>query len=233
MIYVTIILILLITIFIIKIGLDVKIKDIKEIKELNQDQDLIAISDKFPSNEEICKETLKVLKNENVIIENNDNSQTSLYMVMQNKIIIGSINKTFARIQTVIHECIHSIQNKKILKFNFIFSNINILFYVIICLVALIKKLNQECEVILLLILILFQLVIYMVRAFLETDAMTRAEYMSIEYIKKFNKIKQQEKDKIIESYKKLNNIGIKFYNFTIAFQSILKIIIFCIILLI
>ena len=35
---------------------------------------------------------------------------------------IANINKTCTRIQTIAHECVHSIQNRKLLMFNFIFS---------------------------------------------------------------------------------------------------------------
>ena len=129
--YSVIIIILLVFLLVLKIGLNIKIKDVKRLKQLSQDKDLNKITNVFPKNKEICEEILEKLNNKNVEIEElgeNSKSQTSLYLVIQNKIIIANIKDNFARIQTIIHECIHSIQNKKILKFNFIFSNISNLY---------------------------------------------------------------------------------------------------------
>ena len=37
----------------------------------------------------------------------------SLYIVATNTILISNIKDTFTRVQTIAHECLHSIQNKK------------------------------------------------------------------------------------------------------------------------
>ena len=67
---------------------------------------------------------------ENVIVKVSDeNKEASLYIVATNTILIANIKNTFTRIQTIAHECIHSIQDKHLLWFNFIFSNIYLLYF--------------------------------------------------------------------------------------------------------
>ena len=122
--YIIIIIICVIAIVLLKIGFNVKIKDIKKIKEIGYDKELNKIADKFEDNKEICKKILAKLGNKDVKIEENSDTKSSLYIAVSNKIIIANIKDTFTRIQTIAHECLHSVQNRKILMFNFIFSNI-------------------------------------------------------------------------------------------------------------
>ena len=174
-------------ILILKFGLDIKIKDIKNIKKLGYDDETNKILKDFPDNSTICKNILEMLDNKDVKIEETqgEKSTTSLYMVMQNKILIGNVKDSFTRIQTIAHECIHSIQNKTLLKFNFIISNISNLYFVIVCILALCNVINKETSNILLIVLILIQFILFVVRNFLEVEAMTRAEFLAKEYIDK------------------------------------------------
>ena len=98
--------------------------NIKKIKQIGEDKELDKLTQKYPENIEICKWYLKKLKNENVKIEEDKNSNTTLYLVTSNKIFIADLKESYTRIQTIAHECLHSIQSKKLLWFNFIFSNI-------------------------------------------------------------------------------------------------------------
>ena len=137
--YIITIIFMIFVIVILKFGLDIKIKDIRKIKELRADEEKNKILKNFPNNYEVCQGILNILDNKNVKIEEekDEKSTTSLYMVMQNKIVIGNVKDSWTRIQTIAHECIHSIQNKTLLKFNFVISNINILYFVIICIFSL------------------------------------------------------------------------------------------------
>lgn len=229
--YVIIIILMIFSTLILKIGLDIKIKDIKKIKEFRFDEESNQITKKLPENIEICKEILKILDNKDVNIEE-EKSTTSLYMVMQNKILIGNVKGISTRIQTIAHECVHSIQNKRILKFNFIFSNINILYFIIICILSIFNLTNKETNNILLIGLILMQSIFFIVRSFLEIDAMTKAEFLAKEYINKTKLLNDKEREKITNKYKEINKIGIKLYVFTLALQAIIKIIIYCLLLL-
>ena len=234
--YFVIIIIFLIFLLVLKIGLNIKIKDAKRLKQLSQDNALNKITNVFPKNKEICEEILEKLNNKDVEIEElgeDSKSQTSLYLVMKNKIIIANIKDNFARIQTIAHECIHSIQNKQILKFNFIFSNISNLYFLVICILALLNLFNEQVWYCLLISLILIQSISLIVRSHLETDAMTRAEYIAKDYIKEKNLLKKEDEEKIINTYKEINNIGIKLYNYILISKKVLSIIIFLVLIMI
>ena len=234
--YFVIIIIFLVFLLVLKIGLNIKIKDVKRLKQLSQDNTLNKITNVFPKNKEICEEILKELNNKDVEIEElgeDSKSQTSLYLVMQNKIIIANIKDNFARIQTIAHECIHSIQNKKILKFNFIFSNISNLYFLIICILALLNLFSEQVWYCLLISLILIQSISLIVRSHLETDAMTRAEYVAGDYINEKNLLNKDDEEKIINTYKEINNIGIKLYNYILISKKVLGVIVFLVLVII
>ena len=105
--------------------------NVKEIEKIALDENLNKITEKYPDNTQICKDILKKLKNENVKIEEDINSNSTLYIAIQNKISIGNTHNSFTRIQTMAHECLHSVQDRKMLIFNFIYSNIYILYYLV------------------------------------------------------------------------------------------------------
>ena len=226
--YLIIIGISVITLIILAIIYDVKISTIKKIKELGFSEELNEITNKLPKNNEVCEEILKQIgnnRNVKVVQDENKNAKASLYIVLTNTISIANINKTCTRIQTVAHECIHSIQNKKLLIFNFIFSNIYILYFLVISVLTFFNIIQNP--VIQVYILTLFSFIYYKVRSFLETDAMTRAPYVAEEYMKDSKILEENEIKKIMNSYKIINNLGIKIANFELFAKCIFKIIIY------
>ena len=80
-------------------------------------------------------------------------------------------------------------------------------------------------------VLALMQLASYTVRSFLETDAMTRAEFMAQDYIEKTDYISKEEKDKIIQTYKDVNKVGIKSYNYVLLMKALIRLLIYAIIM--
>ena len=196
-----IILSILITMLLLTIGLNIGIKDFKKLRGIVEDEKLTETIKNFPSNTEICKQTLKKLNKEDVKVEEDNSSKTSVYLVFKNKIVIGKAN-VITRIQTVIHECIHSTQDKRLLKFNVIFANINNLYLLIISILSLFNKISYNTATICLWVLALMQLTLYAVRSFLETDAMTRAEFMAQDYIEETGYVSQEEKEKVIQRYR-------------------------------
>jgi len=141
------------------------LKSMKLIKQIGEDVELNKITNSLPENEQICKEMLSMLNNENVKIKvGNEGAQASLYVVASNSIFIANIKNTFTRVQTIAHECLHSIQDKKMLWFNFIFSNIYILYFVIITIIALFNKLKYSN--IFAIILVMMSMLLYFVRSF-------------------------------------------------------------------
>lgn len=223
--FIVLLIILVIMYFTLKFIFDA---NIKKIKEIGENKELDELTQKYPENIEICKEYLKKLNNENVKIEEDKNSNTTLYLVMSNKIFIANLKESYTRIQTIAHECLHSIQSKKLLWFNFIFSNIYIIYFLVICVLAIFKVL--PCKMLFLSILVILGFVFYAVRSYLETDAMTKARFLAKEYMQEKNISTQQEIDRIVKAYDDLNDVGIKCTNFQLLSNVFLKVIILAII---
>jgi hypothetical protein len=205
--------------------------NVKKIKELGEDKELDKLTQKYPENVEICKWYLKKLKNKNVKIEEDKNSNATLYLVMSNKIFIANLKESYTRIQTIAHECLHSIQSKKLLWFNFIFSNVYLVYFGVICILALLKILPMKMTF--LSIFIVFSLVYYAVRTYLENDAMIKARFLAKEYMQEEAISTREEIDKIVNKYDELNDIGIRCTNFQFLSNILVKIIILAVIFLI
>ena len=202
--------------------------DIKKIKSLQKNEELDEISKKYPDNIALCKKYLKMLNNENVEIEENKDSESSFYIAVSNKISIGNISKSYSRIQTIAHECLHSIQDRKILLFNFIFSNIYLIYYFIILGLNIFGVIhNQE---IYLTILVVLGLVYYMVRMYLENDAMIKSRYLAKEYLEKEKISSSNEIEQLVKGFDEINDIGIKFVNYSFMVGLFIQISIFSII---
>ncbi len=202
--------------------------NIKKIKALQKNEELDEISKKYPNNIEICKKYLDMLNNKNVKIEENKESDSSFYIAISNKISIGNISKSYSRIQTIAHECLHSIQDRKILIFNFIFSNIYLLYYFIILGLNIFGVIyNQE---IYLTILIVLGLIYYMVRMYLENDAMIKSRYLAKEYLEKEKISSNNEIEQLVKGFDEINDIGIKFVNYNFLLGILIQISIYSII---
>lgn len=200
----------------------------KKAKQLEKNKELEKITDKFPENVEIAKEMLKMLNNENVKIEEAKDTHTSLYIAVTNKISIADMKNNYARIQTIAHECLHSCQDRTMLLFNFIFSNINIVYFLTITILTLCKVINNQMLQIA--ILILFTLIQFSVRSFLEIDAMTRAKYLAKEYMEQKNICTDKEQEKLLKEYEKINKIGIPFVVDNLLTSGLIKVLIYTII---
>lgn len=229
--YIITIVIMILVIFILKIGLNIHFKEIKKIKEIGYDKELNKIANKFPDNKEICKKILEKLNNKDVKIEEENNSKTSLYIAISNKIIIANINDTFTRIQTIAHECLHSVQNRRMLLFNFIFSNISIIYYLVAIFLVLFNVLDGY---IFIHIYIGMGIISYVVKSYLETDAMTKAYFIAKEYMEETTTINtditKSEVNILLDNMAKLNKIGIPLTNFYLIVGIAIKIIILCVI---
>ena len=199
----------------------------KKILEIAKNERLDDIAKKYPNNIELCKKYLKKLKNENVKIEENKNQEASLYIAITNKIIIANVSNTYTRIQTIAHECLHSIQDRKILIFNFIFSNIYLIYYVIMCICALFNILNLQFKLMFLSIFLILGLVNYIVRMYLENDAMIKARFLAKEYMEEEKISNKEEIEEVIKGFDELNSLGMKYIHYKFFFDVMLKILIF------
>ena len=81
--------------------------NIKKLNKIAIDKGLNKISEKYPDNIEICKEILKKMENEKTQIEENAESDSTLYIALQDKIYLGNMHGSFTGIQTIAHECLH------------------------------------------------------------------------------------------------------------------------------
>lgn len=128
--------------------------NINEIKKIGMDKSLNKIAEKYPSNEEICKRILRKLNNKKVKVEKNEESNNTMYIAMIDKIVIGNTKGSYTRIQTMAHECLHTIQSRRTLMFNVIYSNIYMIFYLAI-IIMIISKITQNYMVIINIFLIM------------------------------------------------------------------------------
>lgn len=197
----------------------------KEAKELENNKSAQAITDKFPENIDIAKEMLEMLNNKNVKIEQAKNTKTSLYIAVANKISIADLKNNYGRIQTIAHECIHSMQDRTLLLFNFIFSNISIIYFALAIILTLCKVYtNTMLQVF---ILTMFTLINFSVRAYLEIDAMTKSRYLAEKYMNQKNLCTKDEQEKLLKEYDKINKVGIPFTLYYLLTNSLIRIILY------
>lgn len=223
--YVICIIILVATIILSKLIFKI---NIKRIKALEVNQELTSITDNFPDNINVAEEMLGMLDNKNVKIEQAKDTKTSLYIAITNKIIIADMKDNYARLQTIAHECIHSCQDRILLLFNFIFSNINIAYFLSVIILGIFKVIEMNMVYIFILTLLLF--VCFIVRSYLEIDAMIKAKYLAKDYIESKKIISKEDEEKLLSSYDNINRTGIPFVIDHLLTNAILKILIFVII---
>lgn len=199
-------LVILILVIIVIIMLRIVLKINKnKIIEIAQNDKLNKIVQNLPDNVDVCKNILKKLKNEDVKIEEEEKTNC-YYFIATDKIILNQDKKYFTRIQTIAHECIHSIQDKSVLWFNYIFANLLNLFWLIITILTIVGVITNY--ILFTGIMLIFTIVFYVIRSYLEIEAMTKAKYIAKDYLEEQH---VQEVNEIVEEYEKLNNIGIKY----------------------
>ena len=199
--------------------------NIKELEKIALNTELNEIAKKYPKNTKICKSLLEKLGNKTTKIEENANSESTLYIATQDKILIGNTHESFTRIQTIAHECLHSIQDRKMLIFNFIYSNIYLIYFAIICVLVIIKKLPNE--MLYSNIFLILSFIYYVVRVFLENDAMIKAQYLAKEYMEEQEDSTKGEIEKVFSGFDQLNKGCIKGTNCSLFVKIMIKLIIF------
>lgn len=230
--YIIILILCILTIFIMKFAFQIKMQDLKKVKQIGYDKKLNEITNKLPENKEVCQGILELIGNNTVQIQESEDKENKLtyYSVMTDHIIIANIKDTFTRIQTIAHECIHSVQNRKTLLFNFIFSNIYLLYFLVIIILTIFKIIKYP--MITMIVFILLGFIYYTIRSYLETDAMTRAPYIAKQYMEKSKKVSQEEMQTIMKNYMVLNQIGIPMTNFQLMTSVIIKIMVYCVVII-
>ena len=82
-------------------------------------------------------------------------------------------------------------------------------------------------------ILTILGVIYYVIRSYLEMDAMTKAKPLAKEYIEEQGILTIEEKNKVLDNYDMINNIGIKLTNYILLMNCTIKIIIYAGILVI
>ena len=179
---------------------DINMRKLKQFVEY-EEKKFNKLIEGYPSNIEICKYILNKLNNSTVKIVEDKEAKTSMYIALSDKIIIADVKNSYTRIQTIAHECLHSVQKRKMQVFNFIYSNIYLLYFVIVTILAILNKLQDSMLYIA--IMILFSYIYYFVRSYLENDAMIKAKYLAKEFMEEVKISSDEEIDKIIKRYEK------------------------------
>lgn len=201
------------------------VRKIKYLKEIQKKEELNSLTAKLPENIEVCKEILKMVDNEGVTIEKNqvEDSTTSLYLVLNNKILIGNMQQNFTRIQTIAHECIHSIQNRKTLLFHFFFANFVQIYFILSLLLCFFIK-QEILTWSIFASFVLASIVLFFVRYSLEKDAMLRAKDLARRYMEQNGTLNTEEIEKITGEYTEMNKIGVPLYRTYLQGKMLLKI---------
>lgn len=70
----------------------------------------------------------------------------------------------------------------------------------------------------------------YVVRAYLENDAMLKAKHVAKEYMKKSNLLTNKEIEEITAGYDDINTIGVKMYLYRLLLEVLVRTLIFSVI---
>lgn len=204
---------------------------IKEMKKAGKNARLDEITSRFPENKEICEAILERLDNRKVKIKENEDKEnkTSLYLVISDTIFIANIKESYTRIQTIAHECLHSVQSKRLLLFNFVYSNVYFLYFLIsmiLTILGIFKEVKLQ-----LVILCILSFLYYVVRSYLETDAMIKAQYLAkdymLEYIQKNPVCTKEEVEMITVEYDRINKLGIPATNYILMVNCMIKLLLY------
>ena len=150
------------------------------------DEKISPIVEKLGDNEVITNIVLQRLNNYTTKVEKNKekNEKISYYNVNNDKIVIKDTSdlKDCSRLIQICHECVHSIQDKKLLKLHFIFSNINILYFLGTFLYFFYNS-SETLRMALLLIQIFVFLITFMLKIITESDATYRAPMVAYDFL--------------------------------------------------
>ena len=82
-------------------------------------------------------------------------------------------------------------------------------------------------------IYLILSMVYYVVRVYLENDAMIKARYLAKEYMEEEKISTPEEINKIVKGFDRINDLGIKVTNYKFFLNIMIKLIIFIVICLI
>lgn len=156
--------------------------------------------------QEICKDILNIVGNDDVKIEVEANEKSSMYVFLNNTIYISNKEKKSkdkeknekSRLLVIAHECRHSVQSKVFQWCNFAFSNIEIILFILLVIAKIFFKVNGILYYTYLSVAILS----IIVRMGLELDAVIHSVKIVAKYLTK-NDVKKQDIVDLVSFYKK------------------------------
>ncbi len=162
-------------------------------KEIN------AIVKKLPSNEEVAKEVLTSFENHHTKVKFDADIKNSYYVFLNDTIYISDNRKDqneYSRITLIVHEVIHSLQNKFLQWINFLASNIEILLFLVCCICTIIGK---SFQILYFSYIGVFILTI-LARAILELHAVIKSIFDTEKYLT--HKLKKEDLKKVMKGVK-------------------------------
>lgn len=156
--------------------------------------------------EDICKDILNIVDNENVKIEVDDKSKSSLYVFLTNTIYIANKEiktkskekQNKSKVLVIAHECAHSLQSKLMQCINFALSNIEMILFAII----LVARIFFEKSDMMVNVYAIASILSIIVRLYLEMDATINSVKITTKYMLK-NKVKTKDVKDLVALYKK------------------------------
>lgn len=174
----------------------VNLYEINKIKKEASNEKFDKIIATLPDNKQVCSEMQKIIGKE-CEIQLDDNTNSSAYIFFLDKIILSNnemSKKNFSRILFIAHECIHSIQSKKMHITNFILKNAVNIFTLALFIALFMKKISVEV----LLVYFLISFMSFCINMILETDAIYRSIILSRKYLSKY------DSEKIADRYEEM-----------------------------
>lgn len=156
--------------------------------------------------EKICKDILKMLDNENVNVEIDYNSKSSLYVFLNNTMYISSKTdnkksideQNKSKILVIAHECAHANQAKYLQILNFVLANLEIILFAIVLISSIFLGKNS----VLLNSYIIVSFLSIIIRWYLEMNATINSVKITARYMIKNNVQKESVKD-LVNFYKR------------------------------
>lgn len=187
--------------------------------KFQKDKELMEIVKKLPDNVKVTNEILEILGNKTTKVEQDKDIKNSYYVYLKDTIYLADNeknNKGVARICLISHECKHSIQSKILQKINFILSNLELIYFVIACILMIIF--NSK--------IVLFSYIVLAVlsiipRTILEIDAVLSSVKIANKYLN--GKLSEEETSKLVNAYKKSTSSMLPFFVFSLWLGKIIR----------
>jgi len=164
------------------------------VEKVIYDEKISPVVEKMGANEEIANEILKFIGNDSTKIEKNVDPKikASFYNFNTDRITIKNTEdlKDCSRIIHIAHECIHSIQDKKLGMAHFILSNIQILYFLGIFIYFFYNK-DVDLRFNLLLVQLFIFILTFFIKVVLESDATYRGPELAFTYLE--NKVSEKD----------------------------------------